>query len=368
MNTKIKAILVLVMSLVIASCGQKQLIEATPTFTPNSTSISTQTSTPLPSPTSTPIPNEYQTISVPRLLLIGEESTNLEILGTKWDYFEDNFLGEDYACRLYSRKDGSDTYAIKQCDVLSQGTNNFENQVAGFMNNGYESLTPKNTTSNFDNISLLGKKNTTAPYDYAVIIDADKYFMVINVLIKIGDNSSLQSVYESHAADIIDYVIEEINQKFATVTLTGLNLPPSTTIIVDTKDVSQSNTTLNPAKGHIEGNISWYPQPPIENVVIQIYEAGSSTPKLETKTDAKGYYKFVNIEPTEYGFGITVVIPSNEKVCTSPEVLFDVDLEWFHYARDYNNSNGWIDIWQSINLAKIEAGKIIYVDAILKCP
>ena len=302
-------------------------------------------------------------------MLIGEEGTSLEILGTEWDYFEDNFLSEDYACRLYSRKDGSDTYAIKQCNVLSQGTNNFENQVAGFVNSGYESLTPKTTSSNFDNISLLGKKNTTAPYDYALIIDADKYFMVINVLIKIGANSSLQTVYESNAVDIIDYVIEEVNQKFGTVPLTGLNLPPSTTIIVDTKDVSQSNTTLDPSKGHIEGNISWVnPQKPIENVAIQSYEAGSSTPKQETKTDAKGYYKFVNIEPIEYGFGITVITPSNEKVCTSPEVLFDVDLEWFHYARDYNNNNQGVDIWQSINLAKVEAGKIIYVDAILKFP
>lgn len=368
MNTKIKAILVLFMVLAISGCEQKQLIEATPTFTPTSTLTPTQTSTPLPSQTPTPIPNEYQTIPVPRLLLIGEEGSSFEILGTKWDYFEDNFFIEDYACRLYSRKDGSDFYAIKQCNVLSQGTDNFENQVAKWINSGFETLTPKITTNKFDNISLLGKKNTTAPYDYLVIIDADKYYMVINVLIAISDNSSLQSVYESHAAGIIDYVIENINQKFLTVPLTGVNLPPSTTIIVDAKDAPQSNTTLDPSKGHIEGNISWYPQPPIENADIEIFKAGSNSPVRSAKTDAKGYYTFINIEPNDYQFGISVTIPSSEMVCTSPKVLFDVDLEWVHFVRDYNNKNEWVDIWQSINLAEVQAGKIIYVDAILMCP
>jgi SdrD B-like domain len=150
---------------------------------------------------------------------------------------------------------------------------------------------------------------------------------------------------------------------------TSTNTPPSTVIINDVSTTPAASTTLDSLKGNIEGNVSWVnPQKPIRNVEIQIVDAKSSTLTATTETDAKGYYTFVNIEPDEYAFVFTVIIPGKEMVCENPNTLFDMDLNWSNLGHAYNGKNEWVDVWLSISNVEVQAGKIAHIDMTLKCP
>src|SRR5688500_9104500 len=72
--------------------------------------------------------------------------------------------------------------------------------------------------------------------------------------------------------------------------------------------------TIDPAMGSIEGTISWADSlkstgEPVSNVNIELNGHSSSTPRYKMKNDLNGHYKFVNIEPVNYGVGVYFNLP-----------------------------------------------------------
>ena len=77
-------------------------------------------------------------------------------------------------------------------------------------------------------------------------------------------------------------------------------------------DVTSTTTipvTIDPALGSIEGTISWADSlestgEPVGNVNLELNGHSNSTPRYKIKNDPNGHYKFVNIEPINYGVGV----------------------------------------------------------------
>lgn len=130
---------------------------------------------------------------------------------------------------------------------------------------------------------------------------------------------------------------------------------------------TQTLVPLDSSKVYIEGNISWLnPQKPMGNAVIDLYVVESSTPIATTKTDTKGHYVFVNVEPIKQGFGFNITIPISELVCYKPEILYN---KWFASVLAFQPSEEWAKVWLQNNTeAKVPTGEIVYMDIVLKCP
>jgi len=124
--------------------------------------------------------------------------------------------------------------------------------------------------------------------------------------------------------------------------------------------------------GNIEGNISWSDpikpaKVPITNVNIEINGHSGNNPRYTTKTDANGYYTFVNIEPINYGIGIYLNLTISERLCESPEYLYSQDLGWLHYATALREDI-WYDILFSNEDIMVNPGETVVIDFGLKCP
>ena len=216
MNRKFSFTLVIIMGIILSSCGQGMVIVATltPLPIPISSSTLTQTLSPTPSetPTQTPIPVSLVYTPVPRWMILEQPFYSVEILGEIWNYTNDRW-GESYACISYSRVQGT-PIDFEQCFTLIYSDEvSFESQHDKFLEAGYEELTPQNTFSGAGQIALLGMRLENNVIEYFEIIGIGDFVTLIELDIQIEDSSSLQTIYEKQVADIMDYVLQDSLQK-----------------------------------------------------------------------------------------------------------------------------------------------------------
>jgi len=130
--------------------------------------------------------------------------------------------------------------------------------------------------------------------------------------------------------------------------------------------------TIDPAMGSIEGTISWADSlestgEPVGNVNLELNGHSSSTPRYKIKNDLNGHYKFVNIEPVNYGVGVYFNLPINQRRCEDPEFIYGLDLGWLHYATALREDI-WYDVIFSSKDLSVEPGETVVMDFVLKCP
>ena len=130
--------------------------------------------------------------------------------------------------------------------------------------------------------------------------------------------------------------------------------------------------TIDPAMGSIEGTISWADSlestgDPVGNVNIELNGHSSSTPRYKIKNDLNGHYKFVNIEPINYGVGVYFNLPISQRRCENPEFIYGQDLGWLHYATALRRDI-WYDVIFSSKDITVNPGETVVMDFVLKCP
>ena len=130
--------------------------------------------------------------------------------------------------------------------------------------------------------------------------------------------------------------------------------------------------TIDPAMGSIEGTISWADSldstgDPIGNVNIELNGHSTSTPRYKIKNDPSGQYKFINIEPINYGVGVYFNLPISQRRCEDPEFIYGQDLGWLHYATALRKDI-WYDVIFSSKDIKVNPGETVVMDFVLKCP
>ncbi len=151
-------------------------------------------------------------------------------------------------------------------------------------------------------------------------------------------------------------------------------LAPTLSFPTDTPFIGRPTMTVtpDPALGSIEGNLSWLltstsANVPIKGVNLEINGHTGSNPRYTIKTDDNGYFKFSNIEPGEYGFGIYLNLQLSERRCETPEYVYSQDLQWLHYATGLK-----IDVWYDILFSSVDVvvnpGEAAVLNFELKCP
>lgn len=155
-----------------------------------------------------------------------------------------------------------------------------------------------------------------------------------------------------------------------TQTFTQEPTPPIS--IFDASNTAPIPVTIDPAMGSIEGTISWGDSlestgDPVSNVNIELNGHSSTTPRYKIKNDLNGQYKFVNIEPVNYGVGVYFNLSISERRCENPEFLYGQDLGWLHYATALREDI-WYDIIFSSEDLRVGPGETVVMDFVLKCP
>ena len=145
-----------------------------------------------------------------------------------------------------------------------------------------------------------------------------------------------------------------------------------TTTIPNVNSTATIPVTIDPTLGSIEGTISWAdslesPGGPVGNVNIELNGHSSSTPRYKIKNDLNGHYKFVNIEPINYGVGVYFNLPISQRRCEDPEFIYGQDLGWLHYATALREDI-WYDVIFSSTDLTVKPGEPVVMDFVLKCP
>jgi hypothetical protein len=154
-----------------------------------------------------------------------------------------------------------------------------------------------------------------------------------------------------------------------TQTFTQESTPKSILEITGTPAVT---VTPDPEMGNIEGDFSWLESStstsvPIKGINLKINGHTGSYPRYATEVDQNGHFRFSNIEPGKYGFGIYLNLPISERRCEAPEYIYGTDLDWLHYST-------WLrgDIWHDIIFSSVDVtvdpGKTVVLNFVLECP
>jgi hypothetical protein len=133
-----------------------------------------------------------------------------------------------------------------------------------------------------------------------------------------------------------------------------------------------ATVTRDPAKGDIEGRLAWFESStstsmPINKVNLEINGHTGSYPRYTARADQNGHFKFSNIEPGDYGFGIYLNLQLHERLCDAPQYIYGTDLKWLHYAT-WLKGEIWHDILFSSVDVTVDPGETVVLDFVLKCP
>jgi len=216
MKTIVSAVMFLAV-LLTASCTN-MFVSSTETPVPTSTVSATQTALPSPTvtatqmpPTLTPTNSGEENVVTPRWMILGQPGYSVEFFGKTWNYSGDNW-GEQFACIDYTLE-AEEYMFFEQCFALSQETQNFETVLAPFLTDGFEALEPKTTFEGVEKISLVGKKEAEDKIHLFQILGSHGYILLVEMNFVTKDTADLQTLYESSAADIIDYALQDSLQK-----------------------------------------------------------------------------------------------------------------------------------------------------------
>lgn len=130
--------------------------------------------------------------------------------------------------------------------------------------------------------------------------------------------------------------------------------------------------TPDPAMGSIEGDLSWLMSStsaalPISGVNLEINGHTGNNPRYTAQADQNGHFKFANIEPADYGFGVYLNLQISERQCDNPEYVYGRDLKWVRYAT-WLKADVWYDILFSSVDVTVNPGEVVVLDFVLKCP
>jgi hypothetical protein len=147
-------------------------------------------------------------------MILGQPGYNVEILGEKWNYADDRW-GETYGCIDYTRENGSYIF-FEQCFAMIDGVLTFDSQVESLVNEDFETLEPRNTFGDVGQMGVLAKRledGSTKFVKIFQIIGTEKYILLVEMNIVTEAADPLQTIYESQAADILDYVLRNALEK-----------------------------------------------------------------------------------------------------------------------------------------------------------
>lgn len=105
----------------------------------------------------------------------------------------------------------------------------------------------------------------------------------------------------------------------------------------------------------------------VTRVNLEINGHTGDYPRYTTRTDQNGDFKFANIQPSDYGFGIYLNMKISERQCEAPEYSYSRDLKWLHYAT-WSKVDVWYDILFSSVDVTVDPGETVALDFVLKCP
>ena len=210
-SANLLAIIFILASTLFSACGSEPAASPTPTNSP----APTLTFTPQPKKTSTPTitPTPESELVTPRWMILEQPGYNIEIFGEQWFYYTDNW-GEAYACIRYQQDD----YArfFEQCFAIIDEdvpTLTYDGVLEPILENGAEVLTPQTIFPSVDRISLSGKRQEDDQVRFYEIVESKPYFLLVEMVVTVKEDYSLQKIYEEHAADVMDYVLLSSMQK-----------------------------------------------------------------------------------------------------------------------------------------------------------
>jgi hypothetical protein len=128
-----------------------------------------------------------------------------DILGEEWEYYRDDW-GEEYACISYQQNDYNRWF--EQCFTFLT-TYSYDEILEPFLENGYETIDPDNSLWDVSQTALVGKRDIESPdwVHFFQQIGTDKFLMLVEMTVTSQGNFPLQTVYETLAADVMDYVL-----------------------------------------------------------------------------------------------------------------------------------------------------------------
>ncbi len=203
MKPTVGTILFLISILFFASCSRSQVIS--PTITP------LPTSTPLP--TTTLVPTHTSPL-LPRWVLLDQPGNRVEILGEDWNYTSDRW-SETYACINYTREK-EPHYFLEECFAFTQPNLTTESEREKYLSDNYEVLKPNNTFGNVGQISVMAIRLEDKSRKRVKIFEflgIGNYLLRVEMNIATNDTSLLQNIYAEQAADILDYVLQNMLEK-----------------------------------------------------------------------------------------------------------------------------------------------------------
>jgi len=137
--------------------------------------------------------------------MLGQPGYAGVILGEEWEYYKDDW-GEDFACISYQQNDFNRWF--EQCFTFLT-TYSYDEIIDPFLENGYETIEPNNSLGDGGQTALVGKRDIENPdwVHFFQQIGTDKFLMLVEMTVISQDNLPLQTVYETLAADVMEYVL-----------------------------------------------------------------------------------------------------------------------------------------------------------------
>jgi hypothetical protein len=227
MKTKVWAFLFIISILFFASCGRGQATGSTMTSPPTSTPW--LTATPIPTQSSTPVSVWLAYSRMPREMMLDQPGYGVEVLGEDWNYTNDRW-GETFACIDYTRA-RQPHVLLEQCFSLTQPNLTLESEREKYLSDNYEVLVPGTTFDNVGQISLMAirlENKSSKGVKILEFLAVQNYLLRVEMNLATDDTSPLQRFYEQEAADIIDYVLQNMLEKSRLVARpTVTPLPPT---------------------------------------------------------------------------------------------------------------------------------------------
>ena len=218
MKIKIWAFLFIISILFFASCGRDQANGSTMTSLPTSTRRLTATF--VPTQTSTSVPSSLAYSPVPRRMILDQPGFGVEIVGEDWNYTNDR-SGETYACIDYTRARQPHVF-LEQCFTFTQPNLTLEGEREKLLSDNYEVLEPNNTFGDVAQISVMAirfEDHSGKGVKIFELVGIENFLLRVEMNIATDDTSPLQRIYDEQAADIIDYVLQNMLEKSRLVPL-----------------------------------------------------------------------------------------------------------------------------------------------------
>jgi len=141
-------------------------------------------------------------------MMLNQPGYNVQILGEEWKYFKDAW-DDKHACVNYQNNNYERWF--QQCFTYSSSVS-YDEILAPALKQGFESLKPQNEFTNVNRIDLVAQRSTDHPGQVRLLqqIETERYVMLVEMVVKSSGDLPLQTVYETLASDVIDFVLQDM--------------------------------------------------------------------------------------------------------------------------------------------------------------